>query len=620
MTFLSELAEIANKTPDVEPAKNVINTDFLKKFVGDSNKELTHRDAVGIIQQAEDDAEAEETVAFGLELDDGGIVKVYIKPDQADDFEKTMSDYLGQEDDVEKAINDLAEKFDIVSVEWPANKQPSPEGTEEVPSEENPEEDDQEEINPIAPEDGEKIKLGFSLVDKPNEEKPEEDDQETDTKDKEDTSDEDALGDEEPETKEAPEDDAEKDTEEDDGSEEEDDTEDDSNDSDLEDDSKDKKKKKKKKEPKVEEGYNPGANIRSRFITEENKDSIKIEHIFKSAFQRNIFKLILLLDFPVERLLLNKNITKNSIRNKALDLSSNNRAKMLIKYLIRELNTISDNALEKEKEKAFTSKHTAKDLQEAKDLEEVLTNKTQLLILAVIKALGVPEYVLTTRTNLLKQHLRRIAKIVSRHNRIKNYLTRLADVLGVLPKEDAKELKKEKLEEAVNLGADQYLRLVAEVLFNLGIPDSNIVYQKANLITALRAKEKTVNRTQVMNRLNALNKLLGNKELTTEELTIVESSNQLKDDAVNLGTWNIAQLGDKGLVLSVEHYSIKIVDTERFLTAIEEGHGITLKSGNDHYTFTPLHNGKEYVVSSEKGTLESPILLTKKTIENLINL
>ena len=133
MTFLSELAEIANKTPDVEPAKNVINTDFLKKFVGDSNKELTHRDAVGIIQQAEDDAETEETVAFGLELDDGGIVKVYIKPDQADDFEKTMSDYLGQEDDVEKAINDLAEKFDIVSVEWPANKQPSPEGTEEVP-------------------------------------------------------------------------------------------------------------------------------------------------------------------------------------------------------------------------------------------------------------------------------------------------------------------------------------------------------------------------------------------------------------------------------------------------------------------------------------------------------
>lgn len=60
-----------------------------------------------------------ETVTFGLETDDNKIVKVYVKADEADDFEKALSKKLGTEDSIEAALNDLSKDFEIVDVEWP---------------------------------------------------------------------------------------------------------------------------------------------------------------------------------------------------------------------------------------------------------------------------------------------------------------------------------------------------------------------------------------------------------------------------------------------------------------------------------------------------------------------
>lgn len=69
-----------------------------------------------------------DTVTFGLETDDNKIVKVYVKAEQAEDFEKALADKLGEVDDIEECLNLLANDFEIVDVEWPedaSNKEDS---------------------------------------------------------------------------------------------------------------------------------------------------------------------------------------------------------------------------------------------------------------------------------------------------------------------------------------------------------------------------------------------------------------------------------------------------------------------------------------------------------------
>lgn len=74
-----------------------------------------------VIDQLDKSAKMDEvdTITFGLETDDGKIVKVYVNAEQADDFEKALSQKLGEVDDIEQCLNDLTKEFEIVDVEWP---------------------------------------------------------------------------------------------------------------------------------------------------------------------------------------------------------------------------------------------------------------------------------------------------------------------------------------------------------------------------------------------------------------------------------------------------------------------------------------------------------------------
>ena len=72
----------------------------------------------------------EDTTAFGLEDEDGNLVKVYVKTDSAEDFEKALGSMLAgeydNEDDENSALEiaevlfKLKDKFEIVDVEWPS--------------------------------------------------------------------------------------------------------------------------------------------------------------------------------------------------------------------------------------------------------------------------------------------------------------------------------------------------------------------------------------------------------------------------------------------------------------------------------------------------------------------
>jgi len=87
-------------------------------------------DVISRIDAASKKAEQnDDTTAFGLEDEDGNMVKVYIRNDQSEEFEKELSAMLAgadEDDDNENSSPEIAEvlfklkdKFDIVDVEWP---------------------------------------------------------------------------------------------------------------------------------------------------------------------------------------------------------------------------------------------------------------------------------------------------------------------------------------------------------------------------------------------------------------------------------------------------------------------------------------------------------------------
>lgn len=89
--------------------RNIINT----------NGNVSGSDITNYIERAEELNDEVDTIPFGLETDDGQIVKVYVNVTQADKFEAAMKNMLGIEDDIEEAINRLTTEFDIVDVVWP---------------------------------------------------------------------------------------------------------------------------------------------------------------------------------------------------------------------------------------------------------------------------------------------------------------------------------------------------------------------------------------------------------------------------------------------------------------------------------------------------------------------
>jgi hypothetical protein len=98
-----------------------------------SDGEVTGSDVADYLERAAELNDEVETVPFGLETDDGDIVKVYVNAEEADKFEEAMKKLLGIEDDIEEAINKLAQEFDIVDVVWPKDKDGSDEeGSDDV--------------------------------------------------------------------------------------------------------------------------------------------------------------------------------------------------------------------------------------------------------------------------------------------------------------------------------------------------------------------------------------------------------------------------------------------------------------------------------------------------------
>lgn len=140
--------EIANQfatdVDDTAAAKKDIEFKQLRNNVNVGD-DVTSTDVSSYLNKAHELNDEVDTVTYGMELDDGSIVKVYVNANQADEFEEALSQMLGEFDDIEEVINTLAGTFDIVDVEWPTadgNAPGSVPASDELPS------------DPLAPLDG----------------------------------------------------------------------------------------------------------------------------------------------------------------------------------------------------------------------------------------------------------------------------------------------------------------------------------------------------------------------------------------------------------------------------------------------------------------------------------
>lgn len=146
MSPLKEFSGQSTKTLDLKKSdsSDAGKTDVTNKVKADdigfslmrntinSDGQVTGSDVADYLERAAELNDEVDTVPFGLETDDGDIVKVYVNAEQADKFEEAMKKLLGVEDDIEEAINKLALEFDIVDVVWPKQKVDDVEGSDEL--------------------------------------------------------------------------------------------------------------------------------------------------------------------------------------------------------------------------------------------------------------------------------------------------------------------------------------------------------------------------------------------------------------------------------------------------------------------------------------------------------
>lgn len=89
-------------------------------------------------------AEEYDCVTYGIEDENGKVIKVYIEQDQAEAFEEALAKCLSDELDVADTLNNLVKEFNIVDVIWPNEKRNDEDLTDLL----EPTKDGSESLNP----------------------------------------------------------------------------------------------------------------------------------------------------------------------------------------------------------------------------------------------------------------------------------------------------------------------------------------------------------------------------------------------------------------------------------------------------------------------------------------
>lgn len=126
MKLIQELAQSDLKKSDgsnagaADTTSKPVSVGFsLMRNMINSDGQVSGSDINDYLERAQELNDEVESVGFAIETDDGDIVKVYVNAQDADKFEEELANLLGLEGDFEEAVNQLAQKYDIVDVVWP---------------------------------------------------------------------------------------------------------------------------------------------------------------------------------------------------------------------------------------------------------------------------------------------------------------------------------------------------------------------------------------------------------------------------------------------------------------------------------------------------------------------
>jgi len=436
---------IAVKDPEFKTLRNNIT-------VNDANSQSAISD---YLQKAHEINDEVDSVAFGMENSDGSIIKVWVNAEHADDFEKSLAELLGKEDDAEKVINDLADDYDIIDVEWP--KADEPESTDMEPENDDALEfsDDQEggEAD-VALDDTDKLDdTEVEGDEEPSsaEETPDAEESDTEgaegtaksdedepeiflgTKSDEEEEEEEEVQDEEPPEPPEPTDEVEDEAADEQADDEQDELDDEQDEDELIDPEQKPKKKKQDKENTVE-SY--GEKFKQKLLTEAKKKkedapaskpaaknvkavsnldskSKELASSFPAAADQAVISLALSLGAPAGALELHKTELRDGIVRASKLYRKNSTFKMWVTKL--------SNALD-----AFSGAVT-----EQTNFGKQLSGKYQQEVFDVMIALGLPESVTTTAARALKAGIKSSASVISDDSEIRLFFSSMAEQLGV---------------------------------------------------------------------------------------------------------------------------------------------------------------------------------------------
>ena len=647
--------DVANKT-----TANDVRFSLMRNTINNGDGNVTGSDVANYIERAEELNDEVDTVPFGLETDDGQIVKVYVNAAQADQFEQKMSAMLGMEDDIEEAINRLTTEFDIVDVVWPT---PPSDGEASAEADDNLEIDDTSGLD-IDDDfaDGNYDEIAASKTATPAPADADEEDEITK-----------AAAQDEAATDEKQSPDEDEGTE--GGGSAEDEDEDTDEDEEGGDESKPKKKKKKAQpaEPAEDEstdnGEKPkqeskehsmtiGSTFLQRVLAEdkklaeasppEDRDGIKdgfnidlgsqgraLVAKLKLPFAKRLVAFHVMAGVPARYLntsdieatiteaadMLRKKVAVRRAFLELYDGLANAKGYAIPKEATNEAKKsdakrLADQDVEaimkcKNEIKLARSKGDEAALKKALDKLKKLTEGTvmevnkrgsyiQKLFETVLVKLGLPEeLIVTTGPSAVGTGIFRTAEMIEQDADLERALRQLATRLGIRSSDMASDIT-ETLDEDVDVGNDDFAEAVMSLVSALGIPDDVLARRRTQLIQALRQKKQSLtNRPQLITMMKRVEDLVAKG--TRQSSQPAEADDQQQQNESTGHRWNLSALR--------EGLTFKEREVPKVGTVVD-----VFNDGKKTGTIHRQVGGWQYQAGKHKGEILPSIAAVKKSL------
>lgn len=460
---------------------------------------VTGVDVANYLNRAAELNDEVDTVPFGLETDDGDIVKVYVRADQADEFETAMKNLLGLEDDIEEAIKRLSSEFDVIDVVWPDDDDGSEDEFSDLdlddPLDRNlPDDEDTQSTDPVEEPDSSAddtdSKADQTVIVVPDEK----------------SKDADEMGD------------IEKAAAEDEATAEDSEPGDDVDDVDLSDEEKEKRAAKKKaKKTQTTEG-NQMSQFLKQLLNEaatevEDNDAVKDGLSIPLDGQQKALmsKMKRQLEKKIVNLFVISGIPGRYLNSSEVDDGIKDAADMLRKQV----------TIRRHFDRLYLGLGHAKGFGIAAPVkvEEAAKRRgslVQKMLEAILVKLGLPEnLVLTSGPAAVGSFLLKTAKIIEQDTELEQTLRQMAIRMGIKTGELFSTVD---LDESIEVGPDEFSNAVVQLIADLGIPDVVLQQKRAIVIKSIREKKMSMrNRSEVLRKIGILQVALNKSQKNTED-------------------------------------------------------------------------------------------------------